>query len=389
MNLYTQVSIAFAGIASAAIISSKTKSFPRPFYILSGILLGPSVLNLVSDEEVIRLFAEIGEVFMFYYLGSRFSLKEIAEKKKEMFFAGSIDFVINFGIGFFAAILLGLGFFASFVLAGIIYMSSSAAIRNSLIQLHSNKDPISLLVNEIVVYEDLVMVVFLAVISTITRSDIGISYSILDDLGVVILFCVAILLMGRWGHHFLEVLLGFESREIVPLVFLAFILLMTAMGLQMGISTALSAFFLGLAFSGIKNAKKIGETMTKFRDIFGSVFFFSFGIRFHPEALSLSVFVLGFVVLAAYAGKLVSAQLITYKLSLGWKKGWLLGVASASRGEFTLLIASIAATETLDLTALAIIIVLSTTMTSTFILRLSNYLCKNYGLCLLADSYEE
>lgn len=64
MKSYFQLAIAFAGIALLGCISKKLKSFFPPFYILAGILLGPFVLEVVTDQQLIDLFAEIGVVFL-------------------------------------------------------------------------------------------------------------------------------------------------------------------------------------------------------------------------------------------------------------------------------------------------------------------------------------
>ncbi len=55
MDLYLQIAICFAAIGISALIAEKTRLFFAPFYIIAGIILGPSVFKLITDEKTISL----------------------------------------------------------------------------------------------------------------------------------------------------------------------------------------------------------------------------------------------------------------------------------------------------------------------------------------------
>ena len=46
--------------------------------ILAGILIGPSVLNLVSSSDVLRVLGEIGVILLLLEVGSEIELSELA-----------------------------------------------------------------------------------------------------------------------------------------------------------------------------------------------------------------------------------------------------------------------------------------------------------------------
>ena len=164
MSIYMQVAVCFAAIALSAVLAEKTGLFFAPFYIIAGLIFGPGMLNLVKQAEVISLLGEIGVVFLLFFLGLEFSLHTLLKQKKSMISAGIIDFAVNFGLGFALGLLLGLNLFYSLIIAGAIYMSSSGIITKSLLELQVSKYPEGNLVMGIMVFEDLVMILFLALV---------------------------------------------------------------------------------------------------------------------------------------------------------------------------------------------------------------------------------
>jgi len=386
MNVYTQVALMFISVALFARIAEKTKSFYPPFYIFAGILVGPPILNLVVNEEVVGLFSEIGVVFLLFYLGFEFSIHTLFEKKKTLLVAGAIDFLVNFGIGFFLGQLMGLDLYYSFVIAGIIYMSSSGIITKTLIQLNAVKDPEGELIMGIMVFEDLVMVLYLVLLSALTVQENGFDYVSLGmDLGIAVMFCVLLVVIGVKFHTHIDRLLHSKTKEITLLSFLGLVFMVTAVGVQLGVSEALGAFFLGIAVSQGKSKEKVERTALKFRDIFGSLFFFYFGMQLELEGLGeYAVWVVIAVIIAAL-GKLVGGQLIRKALGCSKDKGVFIGLVTVSRGEFSLLIAGIVGSGSFPFQSFSVVLIIGTALISTIGFRILNVLCNRKNICLLME----
>jgi CPA2 family monovalent cation:H+ antiporter-2 len=366
MTTFNQIAIAFLMIAVFAKISKILDSFFPPFYIIAGIITGPFLLNIVTNTEVVGLFGEIGVIFLLLYLGFEFSINTLIERAKSLLSAGIIDLFVNFGLGFLIGHLLGLDMFYSFVMAGIIYMSSSGIITKTLIQLNAIKDPEGQLVMGIMVFEDLVMVVFLVVVSAFSNlgSNINTSKVIIEIL-VAVLFCVVLLLVGKKFSNVLTKILNTDSKEIHLLSFMAIVLGVTALGMYLGVSEALGAFFIGMALSETKIKYQMEETIVTFRDIFGGMFFFYFGMNFDISNLSVAPVILVLIIIASTLGKIISALIIRKNQKCSLEKGLFIGLITIPRGEFSLLIASMVAINSFDFESFAIILVLSTALIST------------------------
>ncbi len=383
MNLYFQIAVCFTAIGISALIAEKTKLFFAPFYILAGLLLGPNVLNVVSDSEIISLLGEIGVVFLLFFLGLEFSMHTFLEQKRPTLIAGTVDFAVNFSLGFALGMLLGFSVVYSLVIAGAIYMSSSGIITKSLIELQINKNREGQLVMGIMVFEDLVMILFLVLISSGLESgggaDIG---KTLIRLAVSLGFCAALVLAAKIAKPLLDKIVNIRKKELLLLLFFGLVLLVTSIGKYLGVSEALVAFFLGIAFSNTKNVKNIEHMTVTFRDLFGSVFFFSFGMALKLADLAAYWDVILYCLIVAVAGKLLSSFLITRLIKCDQNMSLFIGFITIPRGEFSLLISRMSVSGIPFIGPAMVVLAILTTMISSLVLKLSKMLCKIYNICI-------
>lgn len=384
MSIYMQVAICFAAIGISAFVAERTKLFFAPFYIVAGLIFGPGGLHLVTNTEIISLLGEIGVVFLLFFLGLEFSLHTLLKQKKAMLSAGLVDFLVNFGLGFGLGLFLGLNVFYSIVIAGAIYMSSSGIITKSLLELQVNKNPEGHLIMGIMVFEDLAMILFLAFVSAGLHGDSGFHLSdMLLRLGKSVLFCAAIVFFAKYGRRVLDRLLNIAKAELLLLVFFGLVLLVTSLGDLFGVSPALCAFFLGMAFSNTENVKNIEHTTVIFRDLFGSVFFFSFGMLLTFGDIARYWPVLLIATLIAVGGKILSALIIAKLQKCQSDMSLFIGFITIPRGEFSLVVSGMAGAAIPFLGPVTVVIVLLTTLLSSLVLRFSKLLCSVYNICII------
>ncbi|MFW5793940.1 MAG: cation:proton antiporter [Bacillota bacterium] len=387
MSLFIQIAIVFLSLAIAGFLAKILKSFNPPFYIVTGILLGPVVFGLVKNQEVISLLGDIGLVFLLFYLGYEFSLNKLVKQKKVLGIAGLIDFLINFSIAFLLGLLLDLSMFYVIVFAGIIYMSSSSIITKSLIQLDAVKEKEGKIVMGIMIFEDLVMIVFLVLIQSIVNNEGFQLLSISKDIALAGLFALIVLYFGRKYSGIIDKIIGQSSHELAHFGFIAFVLIGVVIGGLFGVSKALSAFLLGLIVSETKNKRKMEEVIFKFRDIFGGIFFFYFGMTFTFSSITIPIYILIIIGLVAIFGKLISGYLMQVISGCDLDGGLFIGIVTIPRGEFSLIIAGIVAASEPQFANLAVIIILVTSFVTTIIFFLLNKLCKEREVCVLSNRF--
>src|SRR2546430_16776717 len=96
-----QLSITVALLAGLGLVASRVGLSAIPAYLLSGLLLGPNepkVLSLIRPSEVTDFVAEIGLVFLLFFLGLEFTLGRLARSRRHALVGGAIDLLANAGL---------------------------------------------------------------------------------------------------------------------------------------------------------------------------------------------------------------------------------------------------------------------------------------------------
>jgi len=353
--------ILFAAVAFGGLLASRINQSVIPFYIVIGMLLSPYVLGtldfpaifgtdlvphgealaLDGHSEFIHLGAELGIVFLLFFLGLEFNMDRLLAARNRIGKAGTVDFVINFGVGMaFGWFLFG-EFLPAFLIAGIVYISSSAIITKSLIDMGwiANDEANPMLGT--LVYEDLVIALYLAIASAIVLGggDIG---ETLGTIGIAMGFILGLLLLVYFGTAWFERSIDTESREALVLRTLGILVLVSGAALALGVSEAVAAFFVGMAFSATNRVHELEQILEPLRDTFAAVFFFWIGLLTNPAVFGdVALIILAAVVLTAPT-KLVSGYWGGRIYDLDERRSTRVGLGMVTRGEFSLIIASIA-----------------------------------------------
>ncbi len=384
------IGVMFAAIALAGAIASRLNQSVIPFYIVAGILLGPWVLGRSDDwfgadlphiavNEFIEVGAELGIVFLLFFLGLEFSLDRLIENKEKIGKAGTVD-LLNLVVGF----VVGAVFFfvvwdtgvettvalvGAVLVGGIVYISSSAIITKSLIDLGWIANDESEPMLGILVYEDLFIALYLAVVSALLLGAGGFAEA-LTDIGIAVGFILALLVLVYYGTAFFQNVLEVRSNEATVLRAVGIVVLVAGAALALGVSEAVAAFFIGMAFSSTDHVHEIEDLLESLRDVFAAVFFFWIGLETDPTLVAPVAGLLAVAVLVTAPTKFATAFVGARFYDLNDRRSTRVGLGMVTRGEFSLIIAAIAAgaggafevpliTETIPAFAVAYVLVMS------------------------------
>src|SRR5262249_18109105 len=124
-----QLAVTLALLGGLGLVANRVGLSAIPAYLLAGMLLGPhepTVTSLVHPSEVTHFVAELGIVFLLFFLGLEFTLGRLARSRRHAMVGGGIDLFVNGGLGLLVGLIaLGVGF-SGLVLAAAVYVSSSA-----------------------------------------------------------------------------------------------------------------------------------------------------------------------------------------------------------------------------------------------------------------------
>jgi len=349
-TLLLEVGVMFAVVALCGALAKRIGLSVIPFYIIAGILFSRFVIGRlglphIQETEFISIGAEIGIVFLLFFLGLEFNLDRLLESRELIGKAGLIDLGINFPVGFALGYLFFGDLIAATLMAGIIYISSSAIITKSLIDLgwiaNDEANPIL----GTLVFEDLFIAVYLAVISALVIGGGDVSEAV-QSVGIAVGFIVILLLLVQFGNALFERLLTTESHEYFVLRAVGVTVLVAGAALALGVSEAVAAFFIGMAFSSTTHVHELETLLEPVRDTFAAVFFFWIGLITDPLLVVGVAGLLAVAIIVSTPTKLLSGYWGGQVYGLSHTRSVRVGTGMVTRGEFSLIIATVAAAGT-------------------------------------------
>lgn len=313
-----------------------------PAYLLAGIILGPNepkVVTLVQPSEVTAFVAEIGLVFLLFFLGLEFSVDRLVRSGRHVGLGGAVDVVVNAGLGLLVGLVAFGPTFAAVVLAACIFVSSSAIAVKALIDLRRLADDETDLVLAILLFEDVVIAAVLGFVGTGgggVASTAGIT-------ATALLFVGASLAASRWLGRSIGRLLGRLELEIFLLVVFGFLIGMSALAKELDLSEAVGALMAGVILSDSGVREQVEQRFFAFRDVFAALFFFAFALTIDVARIVDVGWIVVLAVAVTVVGK-VGTGIVAARLGgLSARKGLNAGAALVAHGEFTIIIAQLAA----------------------------------------------
>lgn len=337
-----QLAVTVAILGALGLLAGRFGLSAIPAYLLAGLLLGPNepeVLSLIRPSEVTEFVAELGLVFLLFFLGLEFSFDRLVRSGRHVGVGGTIDLVVNAGIGLLVG-YVAFGFtFAALVLGAAIYVSSSAVIVKGLIDFRRLADDETDLVLAVLVFEDLVLGLVLGFVGS-GGGDLG------DTLWTALkamLFLTGSLAASRFLTRPLDRVLAWLPREFFLLFVAAFVVGMAALAKALEISEAIGALMAGIVLAETRVREEIEERFLSIRDLFGALFFFVFGLTIDIGELGSVGWLVAFAVVATVAGKLVTGYVSGRVGGLSNRQSLNVGAALVAHGEFTIILTQLAA----------------------------------------------
>lgn len=337
-------------LISAGLVTLLFKRLKQPVvlgYIVAGILAGPAITQIptVTNLESIRIWADIGVIFLLFALGLDFSFKKLM-KVGGTAVIGAITIVIGMmTLGYTTGLSLGWGHMNSLFLGGMLSMSSTTIIFKAFDDMGLRNQRFAGVVFGILVVEDLFAVLLMVLLSTLAVSKHVEGMELLNSvvkLGVFLLFCfvIGIYLIPS----FLKKARTFLNDETLLIVSLGLCLGMVIIATKAGFSSALGAFVMGSILAETIEAEHIEHLIKPVKDLFGAIFFVSVGMLIDPVLLweyKIPILILTLVVMVgqilfAGFGVLLSGQPVKIAIQSGF--------SLAQIGEFAFIIASLGLT---------------------------------------------
>ena len=348
MGLIPQLAVILVAVAVMSLLSERLRISAIPLFMVAGVILGPfePFPTVITLDEPLYLLGEIGVILLLFYLGLEFSLDRILQARKLVLTGGVVDLLINGGLGLaLGFLLLGPGPEAV-LLAGLIYVSSSGVITQALFDFRRLADDETDLVLGTLVFEDLAIALFLGIASGLAVGTAVGGIDLTLRALIVILFVAAFLIASHFLPRYIDRISPRIERERLVLVSLALVVGSAALAGWAGLSAPVGALLAGILLSETEARDRIERHLFGLRDFAAAIFFFTFGLQIDLGSLGSVWSWLLIALGVAVFGKLATGWIAGRMTGFTKRQSFTVGTSLIARGEFTLILAQLAALGT-------------------------------------------
>ncbi len=347
-------------------------------YIIAGFICGPYVLRhpLVSDSADIKVWAELGVIFLMFSLGLEFSFRKLAKVGISSAVTAGYEVFMMLALGFTTGRLLGWSRIDSTFLAAMMSISSTTVIIKALDELKLKSRRFAEMIFGVLIVEDLIAILMLVALSTMAVSG---SFKGVD---IMLAGAKLLLVIGSWflaGYFVLPRLVRYVGKlgndEMLTIVSLGLCLSLSVIAARLNYSVALGAFIMGSILAESTESFRIEELIRPLRDLFAAIFFVSVGMLIDPHVLLGRYKEIGIITVVLVAGKIVNITMGALITGQTLRTSVQVGFGMAQIGEFSFIIATLG--QTLGVTSdflypVAVSVSLLTAFTTPYLIRVSH-----------------
>ena len=353
--------------AAALIVFRLIRQPPILGYLLAGVLVGPFALQgrFVKDTETVSLVAEVGLVVLLFSIGVEFGWERIRRVGFRVVVIGAVEIAAMMTLGYIVGRALGWTPTTSVYLGAAMAFSSSAV----LVQIMRESGQLMTLRGQLVVgvlvVEDFVAVMLLAVFAGYANQDSGGAVDVWPLVIKMIIFAIGALVFGALlAPRFMDLLDYLKSRETLLIGSMGICFGVGLLAHEMGLSAGAGAFLIGTVLGDTRHRDQVTRLISPVRDVFAALFFVSIGMLVNiaeiPEFFGVALIVTGVLV----AGKVVAATIGTFLTGHDGETAIKVGTAMPQPGEFSLAIARAGSEHSAVGTQLYPVVTISTLMAS-------------------------
>lgn len=307
-------------------------------YILTGILIGPSVLNYVNSHDTFATFSHLGIAILLFMVGLHLNPESIKNMGKSTLILGLLQILVTAGLSFGISYLIGFNITETIYLAVCLTFSSTIII----MKLISDKGDIDSLYGRItiglLIIQDIVAMLALLLVATVNESNTW----LLDFLEISVQSAGLIIIVLFVGKYFLPYIMKHiaKNQEFLMLFSLGWCLAIAEAFELFHLGIEIGALIAGITLSISPFKEEISSKMKILRDFFVLLFFVMIGTQISFSAIESMIIPL--IILSVFV--LVLKPIIIFVIMglQGYRKrnSFLVGTSISQISEFSLIVAA-------------------------------------------------
>lgn len=346
-------------------------------YIVAGFLASPNMpwMPSVTDMDGIKLWSDIGVIFLLFALGLEFSFRKILKMGAAPLIAAFAVITGMMVVGISTGQLFGWGKMDCLYLGGMLAMSSTTIIFKAFDDMGLRKERFSNLVLSVLIIEDILAIVLMVMLSTMAVSKTFEGTQMLMSILKLAFFIVLWFVVGIYLiPQFLKKVKDLLSDETLLVIALALCFGMVCFASTVGFSAAFGAFVMGSILAETLEAKKIDRVVTPVKNLFGAIFFVSVGMMVDVAVIGEYIVPILCIIAAIMLGQTVLSTFAFLLAGQSLKTAMQCSFSLTQIGEFAFILATLGASlgVTSDfLYPIVVAVSVFTTFTTPYMVRLA------------------
>lgn len=305
-------------------------------YILSGIIAGPVILNIIDSTYTLAAFSQIGVALLLFFVGLNLNPKVIKEVGKVSLMTGLGQVIFTSSIGFLIVKLLGFSTIVS------LYVSVALAFSSTIIimKLLSDKKDLESLYGRIsvgfLIIQDFIAIFILLVISSLNNGTNLTSMAIDTILkgigGVIVLFLLTIYILPRLTKVIAK------SQEFLLLFSISWCFIIASIFYYLNFSIEAGALLAGITLSMSPYHFEISSKMKPLRDFFLILFFIMLGSQMIFSNILQNIWIILGLSIFVLIGNPIIVMILMGILGYTKRNSFLAGLTVAQISEFSLIV---------------------------------------------------
>ena len=314
--------------------------------LVAGVILGPAVLNVLSETEFIQKLAELGVIVLMFTAGLETDINQLKKTGKASFIIAVLGVIIPLAGGFFIASIFNKGNDVNTILQnvfiGIILTATSVSITvETLKEMGKLNTRAGNAILGAAIIDDILGIIAL----TITTSLADPSINVIIVLAKIVMFFIFAGFAGylfHWAFIKLDERYHRDLRRFVIIAFVFCLLLSFSAEEFFGVADITGAFIAGLVISDSNRSKYLNsrfETLSYM--LLSPIFFASIGIKVQLTAMTKTIFIFAILLLiVAILSKVLGCALGAKLCKYSNREAIQIGTGMISRGEVALIVAN-------------------------------------------------
>lgn len=314
-------------------------------YLITGLLLGPSFLDVAGDAETLLHFSEFGVVMLLFIIGLELQPSRLWALRRSIFVLGGLQVGVT---GTLLMLLLyqfiGMKLDTAFIVGFGLALSSTAFVLQILTEKQQLSSTHGREAFTILLFQDIAVIPLLAVIPFLSgvREQ---TYDLIYFAKVFAVFAGLIIASRYIVRPFFKFVASSGATELLTAVALFIVMGVSILMGQIGLSMALGAFLTGVLLADSEYRHELEASIEPFKGLLLGLFFMSVGMLTNVKLIIANpVFIIGAAMLLMFI-KFAVVTLIARLAGNRLPTSIRLGVTLAQGGEFAFVLFSVASAQ--------------------------------------------